>query len=168
MAGSLQYETPSHLCRGPDYRRRNNRSSRGRWFLVVAWLRRMEFLLMIAKLLTAIGGNWILYAIIAALVVASYGYTYHLGDNAGWDRGEAKYQKREVEIAEAFNAEVSRQAQKNAMAKALEAKRLDDLEKAKAALEKLIKEKSDEADTDPLRDRPALSSDSGLRVDSIH
>jgi uncharacterized protein HemX len=121
-----------------------------------------------SALLGRFAGGWIVYAIVAVIVAAALGYTYHLGHSAAAAKWEAKYNAREVELAEALAAEVSRIEKANAMAKANEAKRLADLEKENAALEKLIKEKSDEADVDPNRDRPALSPDSGLRIDSIH
>lgn len=168
MAGSLRNDLktkPRNLCGG-----RTNWCgiSCRRCCLVVAGVQRLELLLMIRATLAAICGNWIVYAVIAAAVAATLGYTYHLGHSSASAKWEAKYNAREVQIAEAHNAEVSRIAQANAMAKALEARRLADLEAANAALEKLIKEKSDEADADPDRDRPALSDSSRLRIDSIH
>jgi predicted transglutaminase-like cysteine proteinase len=123
------------------------------------------------NLLNTLTGGYaslILYAIAAAAIAAVLAYTYHAGASNKDAQWQLKYDQREVQITEAYNAEVSRQAQANAMAKALEAKRLDDLEKANAALNKKIKELSDEADADPDRDRVCLSDGSRLRIDSIH
>jgi hypothetical protein len=72
------------------------------------------------------------------------------------------------EIANATAAEISRQAQANAQAKANEQARIAQLEADNAALEKTIKEKSDEANADPDRDRVSLSGGAGLRIDAIH
>ncbi|MER9624018.1 hypothetical protein NKI98_21735 [Mesorhizobium sp. M0222] len=101
-------------------------------------------------------------------VVAVLGYTYHAGYASADAAWSLKYEQREVAITKATNAEVSRISQANAQAKAIEAKRLDELAADNAALEQQIKEKSDEADADPDRDRPALSNDSRLRIDAIH
>lgn len=123
------------------------------------------------KWLDALTGGYaslILYGLAALAVVAVLGYTYH----AGYSRADAawslKYDQREVAITKATNAEISRISQANAQAKAIEAKRLNELAADNAALEQQIKEKSDEADADPDRDRPALSNDSRLRIDAIH
>lgn len=80
----------------------------------------------------------------------------------------AKYEKREAEIAKATAAEISRQAQANARAKATEQRRIAELQAANQALEQFIKERSDEADAAPDRDRPALTSSAGMRIDAIH
>lgn len=125
----------------------------------------------IMNLLDTLTGGYaslIKYGVLAAVIVGAFGYTYHLGGvhkEAVWS---AKYEKREVEIAKATAAEISRQAQANAQAKAVEQQRIAELEAANQALEQLIKEKSDEADADPDRDRPALSSSAGMRIDAIH
>lgn len=119
---------------------------------------------------TLTGGyaSLIKYGLIVAAVIAAFGYTYHLGSAHTAAIWTAKYEHRETEIANATAAEISRQAQANAMAKANEAKRMAELEAANAALEAQIKEKSDEADADPDRDRVCLSDSSGMRIDSIH
>ncbi|RUW52992.1 hypothetical protein EOA32_10945 [Mesorhizobium sp. M1A.F.Ca.ET.072.01.1.1] len=108
------------------------------------------------------------YAAICLIIVAAFGYTYHLGSSHTAAVWSAKYEKREAEIAKATAAEIGHQAQANAMAKAAEQRRIAELEAANQALEQLIKEKSDEADADPDRDRPALSSSAGMRIDAIH
>ncbi|MGX9144965.1 hypothetical protein [Mesorhizobium sp. 128a] len=125
---------------------------------------------MIALLDKLTGGyaSLIKYGVIAAVIVGAFGYTYHLGSAHTEAIWSAKYEQREVAITAATNAEIGRQAQANAQAKAIETKRIEQLEADNAALEKTIKEKSDEADADPDRDRPALSSGAGLRIDSIH
>ncbi|TIL94666.1 MAG: hypothetical protein E5Y73_11200 [Mesorhizobium sp.] len=110
----------------------------------------------------------IVYAVAAAAIAAVLGYTYHAGASNKDAEWTLKYNQREVQITEAYNAEVSRQAQANALAKALEAKRLAELEAENVALELKIKELSDEADADPDRDRVCLSDGSRLRIDSIH
>ncbi len=123
------------------------------------------------KLLDTLTGGYaslIVYAIIAAAVIAAFGYTYHSGSAHTAAIWQLKYDQREVAIVAATNAEISRQAQANAMAKAIEAKRLADLLADNAALEKHIKELSDEANADPDRDRVCLSDGSGLRIDQIH
>ncbi|RJT32811.1 hypothetical protein D3227_25770 [Mesorhizobium waimense] len=120
------------------------------------------------NLLTGGYASLVLYAIAAAAIAAVLGWTYHLGYDKAETKGTAKYEQREVEIAKATAAEIGRQAQANAQAKAIEAARIAQLEAENAALELLIKEKSDEADADPDRDRPALSSGAGLRIDAIH
>ncbi|RWB65445.1 hypothetical protein [Mesorhizobium sp.] len=119
---------------------------------------------------TLTGGyaSLIKYGIIAAAIATAFGYTYHLGSSHTAAVWSAKYEKREAEIAKATAAETSRQAQANAQAKAIEQQRIAELEAANQALEQLIKEKSDEADADPDRDRPALSSSAGMRIDAIH
>ncbi|MBZ9808110.1 hypothetical protein [Mesorhizobium sp. ESP-6-2] len=123
------------------------------------------------KLLDTLTGGYaslIVYGLAALAVAAVLAWTYHLGGahkEAVWS---LKYEQREVAIQAATNAEISRQAQANAQAKALEAQRIAQLEAENAALEQLIKEKSDEADADPDRDRVCLSGDAGLRIDSIH
>lgn len=104
---------------------------------------------------------------IAAVILAAI-FVYWKGYSAAAASWELKYEQREVEITKAHNAEVSRQAQANAQAKAIEAKRIARLAAENAALEQKIKELSDEADADPDRDRPALSDGSRLRIDSIH
>ncbi|TGQ19343.1 hypothetical protein [Mesorhizobium sp. M00.F.Ca.ET.217.01.1.1] len=108
------------------------------------------------------------YVLIAAAIAATLGYTYHLGSANTAAIWSAKYEHREAEIAKATAAEISRQAQANAMAKAIEAKRLEQLAVDNAALELQIKGLSDEADADPDRDRPALSNSSRLRIDAVH
>lgn len=118
---------------------------------------------MISKLL----GGYLYPAIVAAALLVGvlvYGWG-HANASASW---EAKYAKREAEIAQQVAAEMSRMSQANALAKAIEAKRLADLAADNAALEKLIKEKSDEADADPDRDRVCLSDGSRVRIDSVH
>ncbi|MBZ9659758.1 hypothetical protein LB523_11950 [Mesorhizobium sp. ESP-6-4] len=119
---------------------------------------------------TLTGGyaSLIKYGLLAAIIVGAFGYTYHLGSAHSAAVWSAKYEKREAEIAKATATEISRQAQANAQAKAAEQARIAQLEAANQALEQLIKEKSDEADADPDRDRPALSSSAGMRIDAIH
>lgn len=119
---------------------------------------------------TLTGGyaSLIKYGIIVLAVIATLGYTYHLGSSHTAAVWSAKYDKREAEIANATAAETSRQAQANAQAKAAEQARIAQLETANAALEQLIKEKSDEANADPDRDRVCLSGGAGMRIDSIH
>ncbi|MBZ9943422.1 hypothetical protein LB533_20255 [Mesorhizobium sp. BR1-1-13] len=123
------------------------------------------------KLLDTLTGGYaslIVYGLAALAVAAVLAWTYHLGSTHTAAVWSLKYDQREVAIQKATNAEISRQAQANAMAKAAEAQRLAALEAENAALEQLIKEKSDEADADPDRDRVCLSGDAGLRIDSIH
>lgn len=119
---------------------------------------------------TLTGGytSLIKYGLIAAAIIGAFGYTYHLGYSHASSTWSAKYDAREVAITKATADEISRQAQANAQAKADEQARIAQLEADNAALEKTIKEKSDEADADPDRDRPALSSSAGMRIDSIH
>ncbi|MBZ9921786.1 hypothetical protein LB579_29270 [Mesorhizobium sp. BR1-1-7] len=109
-----------------------------------------------------------IYAIAAAAIIGAFGYTYHVGYSAAATTWQLKYDQREVAITAATNAEISRQAQANALAKALEAKRLGQLAADNAALEQKIKELSDEANADPDRDRVCLSDGSGMRIDSVH
>ncbi|TIV38922.1 MAG: hypothetical protein E5V91_12300 [Mesorhizobium sp.] len=125
---------------------------------------------MIALLDKLTGGyaSLIKYGLIAAVILGAFGYTYHLGSANTAAVWSAKYEHREAEIANATSAEISRQAQANAQAKAIEAKRLEQLAADNAALELQIKGLSDEADADPDRDRPALSDSSRLRIDSVH
>ncbi|TPK18047.1 hypothetical protein [Mesorhizobium sp. B2-5-7] len=120
------------------------------------------------NLITGGYASLIAYGIAAALIVAAFGYTYHLGSAHTAAAWQLKYDQREVAIAKATNAEISRQAQANAQAKSLEAQRIAELETANQALEQLIKEKSDEANADPDRDRVSLSDGSGMRIDAIH
>ncbi|MER9883086.1 hypothetical protein [Mesorhizobium sp. M0118] len=125
---------------------------------------------MIKLLDTFTGGyaSLIHYAVAAAAIAAILGWTYHAGSahkDAEWT---LKYNQREVAITEAYNAEVARISQANALAKAIEQKRLADLEAANVALNQKIKELSDEADADPDRDRVCLSDGSRLRIDAIH
>ncbi|TPJ86971.1 MULTISPECIES: hypothetical protein [unclassified Mesorhizobium] len=110
----------------------------------------------------------IIYAIAAAAIIGAFGYTYHAGSAHTAAAWQLKYDQREVAITAATNAEISRQAQANALAKALEAKRLEELAADNAALEQKIKELSDEANADPDRDRVCLSDGSGMRIDSVH
>ncbi|TGR32986.1 MULTISPECIES: hypothetical protein [unclassified Mesorhizobium] len=119
---------------------------------------------------TLTGGyaSLIKYGLIAAVIVGAFGYTYHLGSAHSTAIWSAKYDKREAEVKAATAAEISRQAQANAQAKANESKRLDELEAANQALEAHIKELSDAANADPDRDRVCLSDGSGLRIDSVH
>ncbi|QKC99165.1 hypothetical protein [Mesorhizobium sp. NZP2298] len=123
------------------------------------------------KLLDTLTGGYaslIVYGIAALAVAAVLAWTYHSGYSSASHTWQVKYDQREAAITEAYNAEISRQAQANAMAKAAEQKRLDELEAANAALEAHIKELSDEANADPDRDRVCLSDGSGMRIDSIH
>lgn len=120
------------------------------------------------NLITGGYASLIVDGLIVLAVVAAFGWTYHYGYSSAAAAGQLKYDQREVTITEAYNAEISRQAQANAMAKAIEAKRLDELAAANAALEAHIKELSDAANADPDRDRVCLSDGSGLRIDSIH
>jgi hypothetical protein len=110
----------------------------------------------------------ILYGIAALAIVAVFGFTYHSGYSRASATWQAKYELREAAIRQATATEISRQAQANAQAKAIENKRLDDIAKANAELEKQIKEKSDEADADPDRDTRCLSDGSRVRIDSVH
>lgn len=110
----------------------------------------------------------ILYGVAALAIVGAFGYTYHAGYSSAATTWQAKYDLREAAIANQTAAEISRQAQANAQAKAIENKRLDDIAKANAELEQRIKEKSDEADADPDRGNDCLSDGSRLRIDSIH
>jgi hypothetical protein len=110
----------------------------------------------------------IAYGLAVAAIAAVLGYTYHLGSAHAAAAWSLKYDQREVAIQAATNAEISRQAQANAQAKAIEAQRLAALEADNAALETKIKELSDAANADPDRDRVCLSDGSGLRIDSIH
>jgi hypothetical protein len=109
----------------------------------------------------------IMYGLLAAAIAASYGWTYHAGSAASTARWSLKYDQREAAITEAHNTEVNRIFEANAMAKALEAKRLADLLADDEALKQRIKELSDEANADPDRDRVCLSDGSGLRIDSV-
>ncbi|MFC3326191.1 hypothetical protein [Mesorhizobium cantuariense] len=122
------------------------------------------------KWLNLITGGWgsvIVCGLVALAIATSYGWTYHAGSAASTARWQLKYDQREVEIVAATNAEISRIFEANARAKALEAKRLADLLADNEALEKHIKELSDEANADPDRDRVCLSDGSGLRIDSV-
>lgn len=110
----------------------------------------------------------ILYALAAAALAFAVWWVYDLGYDRASDQWEAKYARRETEIASKTAAELSRVQQANAMAKAQEAKRLAELAAENAALEQRIKELSDEADADPDRDRICLSDGSRLRIDSVH
>lgn len=125
---------------------------------------------MIAILDKLTGGyaSLIKYGIIALAIAAVLGFTYHSGYASAAGTWSAKYEAREVAIQKATASEISRQAQANAMAKAIEAKHLEQLTADNAALEQRIKGLSDEADADPDRDRPALSDSSRLRIDSVH
>ncbi|MBZ9888137.1 hypothetical protein LB559_09315 [Mesorhizobium sp. BR1-1-3] len=123
------------------------------------------------KWLNPATGGWgtvIVYGLLAAAIAGAFGWTYHAGYSSAATSWQLKYDKREVAITAATNAEISRQAQANALAKALEAKRIEELAAANAALEAHIKELSDEANADPDRDRVCLSDGSGLRIDSVH
>ncbi|MBZ9984916.1 hypothetical protein LB521_27670 [Mesorhizobium sp. BR-1-1-8] len=123
------------------------------------------------KLLDTLTGGYaslIAYGLAALAVTAILAWTYHAGAAHTAAIWQLKYDQREVAITAATNAEISRQAQANAQAKAAEAKRLDELEAANKALEAHIKELSDEANADPDRDRVCLSDASGLRIDSVH
>ncbi|TPL36762.1 hypothetical protein [Mesorhizobium sp. B2-4-8] len=123
------------------------------------------------KLLDTLTGGYvslIAYGLAALAVAAILAWTYHAGSAHTAAIWSAKYTAREVAITAATNAEISRQAQANAMAKAAEAKLLDEIAAANAALEQRIKELSDEANADPDRDRVCLSDASGLRIDSVH
>lgn len=120
------------------------------------------------NLITGGYASLIVYAISTAAIIAAFGWTYHAGGAAHDAAWQLKYDQREVAIVAATNAETSRQAQANAMAKAIEAKRLDELAAENAALEAHIKEISDEANADPDRDRVCLSDGSGMRIDSVH
>lgn len=120
------------------------------------------------NLLTGGYAKLIIYAIAAAAIIGAFGYTYHAGGAAHDKAWQLKYDQREVAITSATNAEISRQAQANAMAKAAEAKRIDQLAADNKALEAHIKELSDEANADPDRDRVCLSDGSGMRIDSVH
>ncbi|MBZ9874976.1 hypothetical protein LB542_29525 [Mesorhizobium sp. BR1-1-9] len=123
------------------------------------------------KLLDTLTGGYaslIVYGLAALAVAAVLAWTYHAGYSKADTAWSLKYDQREVAIQAATNAEISRQAQANAQAKAAEQRRIAQLEADNTALEQLIKEKSDEADADPDRDRVCLSGDAGLRIDSIH
>lgn len=109
-----------------------------------------------------------IYGTAALAIVAAFGYTYHRGYASASATWQVKYELREAAIKTQTAAEISRQAQANAQAKAIENKRLDDIAKANAELEKQIKEKSDEADADPDRGNVCLSDGSRLRIDSVH
>lgn len=115
-------------------------------------------------------GGWrgVLIAGAIAGLTGAFGYTYHAGYSSAATAWSLKYTQREVQIASELAAEVSRVAQANALAKAIEAKRIEQLEADRVALEQKIKELSDEAAADPDRDHPALSADSGMRIDSVH
>jgi len=110
----------------------------------------------------------ILYGIAALAIIGAFGYTYHRGYTAASATWQAKYELREAEIVKQTAAEISRQAQANAQAKAIENKRLEEVAKADAELDKSIKEKSDEADADPDRGTRCLSDGSRVRIDSVH
>jgi cell division protein FtsB len=117
----------------------------------------------------ATGGyaSLVLYSIAAVAIAAAFGWTYHSGYSSAATAWSLKYDQREVAIVAATNAEISRIFEANARAKAIEAKRLAELDAANAALEAHIKELSDEANADPDRDRVCLSDGSGLRIDSV-
>lgn len=121
------------------------------------------------SLKTALGGyaSAIVYALVAAAIALAAWWLYGFG----YDRAEAlwtaKYAKREAEISQLVSAELNRVQQANAIAKELERKRLEKIEAENAALEKRIKELSDEADADPDRDRVCLSDGGRLRIDEI-
>lgn len=123
------------------------------------------------KLLDTLTGGYaslIVYGIAALAVATVLAWTYHSGYASSSAKWQLKYDQREVAITAATNAEISRQAQANALAKAIEAKRLAEMDAANAALEQKIKELSDEANADPDRDRVCLSGSAGLRIDAIH
>ncbi|MGB3899826.1 MAG: hypothetical protein WA973_14900 [Mesorhizobium sp.] len=123
------------------------------------------------KLLDAATGGYarlILYGLAALAIVAAFGYTYHAGYSRAAATWEAKYELREAAIRKATADEITRQAQANAQAKAIEADRIRRLAEENAALEEKIKELSDEADADPDRDNTCLSDGSRVRIDSIH
>jgi hypothetical protein len=123
------------------------------------------------KFLDALSGGYasiIIYGLAALAMAAVLAWTYHSGYSHAAASWQLKYDQREAAIVAATNAEINRINQANAMAKAEEAKRLDELAAANAALEAHIKEISDEANADPDRDRVCLSDGSGMRIDSIH
>lgn len=123
------------------------------------------------KLLNLATGGYatlIIYAIVAAALAFVAWWLIDFGYDRATAKWEAKYAKREAEIATATTAEINRVHQANALAKAMEAKRLAELAAENAVLEQRIKELSDEADADPDRDRPAISDGSRLRIDSVH
>lgn len=110
----------------------------------------------------------ILIGLAVLLIWAGGIYVYHSGYSAASASWQAKYELREAAIRKATADEITRQAQANAQAKALEADHIRRLAEENAALEKKIKELSDEADADPDRDAVCLSDGSRVRIDSIH
>ncbi len=123
------------------------------------------------KLLNALTGGYaslVVDGLILVAIIAAFGWTYHAGYASAAAKWQLKYDQREVAITAATNAETSRQAHANALAKALEAKRLEQMAAENAALEAHIKELADAANADPDRDRVCLSNGSGLRIDAIH
>lgn len=101
---------------------------------------------------------------IALLCVGSYAKGYHTASSS-WS---TKYELREQQLLAAHIAEQNRQAQANAMAKAVEQKQIQQMEADNAALEQRIKELNDEADKDPDANKPALSDSARMRIDSVH
>lgn len=101
-------------------------------------------------------------------VVLVCGFSYYKGystSSASWSQ---KYELREAQWKASTTAEISRQAQANAMAKALEQKQLQEMEARNTALEQKVKELNDAADKDPDANKPALSDSARMRIDSVH
>jgi uncharacterized membrane protein len=93
----------------------------------------------------------------------SYSWT-HAAVTASW---EAKYEAREVAIADARAAEIERQNAAGNAAKVFERQRIAQIEAERDALQEQVDRLADEAAQDPDRDRIGLSPESVGRIGSI-
>lgn len=120
------------------------------------------------KILTALGAGWIPYAIGLALAAGLFAYGYHLGADQTEATWTAKYATLQSNYASSALAEGTRQANENQTAKAKEAITMATIEAQSLALQKLIKEKVDEANNDPNSGNRCLSDAARMRIDSIN
>lgn len=127
---------------------------------------------MITFMARLLGGStiaaWLLLALAGAGAVGgAYWWADHQGYTRASTEAQVRYDKRELAIADAAEAERKRQADANTAAKANELARIKEMNDEMVELQSKIREQANEADQDPDRDRIGLSADSVRRLDAI-
>ncbi len=119
------------------------------------------------KLWNAVTGGWIVYALLAAMVVGAFGYTYHLGGKHTAAEWQVKYTTLERNYATAALAEGTRQATANQAAKQAEAIRIAIIAAQSAALQDLQRKLDDEQDNDPTSSTDCINDAGRVRLNKI-
>ena len=117
------------------------------------------------------GRTWAAWLVVAVLSLGALGGVYAWIDHQGYARAsaewQAKYEAREVALAQQRFHELDRQAHANDAAKAREAERLAAAQAQIDALNQALLENDVAAEADPNADRIGIGADSVERLNRI-